>query len=139
MPGIWTSPPDGPDDRLRAAARRQAKLEAAMAGIDRALIAGRPVVPRGDCPNLERTALLSASTGLGMLAWALWREREPVNPLLALDRLGDLDGSARITRATVEVRPAVGRRYLDLKEHSVLADIPEVPWLGGRTVTFVGP
>lgn len=139
MPGVWTSVADAPPDRLRAAAKRQVELEAAAAGINRALIAQRPVVPGRDGLDIERAALLSASTGLGMLAWTLWRDREAVDPLLALDRLGDLDGSARFTDAAVAIRPAIGRRYLDLREHKVLDDIPGVPWLGGRTVTFVGP
>lgn len=139
MPGIWTSAAEASPDRLRAAAKRQAELEAAAAGINRALITERPVVPGRDGLDIERATLLSASTGLGMLAWTLWRDREAVDPLLALDRLGDLDGSARFTEAAVAIRPAIGRRYLDLKEHKVLDDIPGVPWLGGRTVTFVGP
>ena len=139
MPGIWTSAAEASPDRLRAAAKRQPALEAAAVGINRALIAERPVVPGRDGLDIERATLLSASTGLGMLAWTLWRDREAVDPLLALDRLGDLDGSARFTEAGVAIRPAIGRRYFDLEEHKVLDDIPEVPWFGGRTVTFVGP
>jgi len=96
-------------------------------------------VAPGKAAALDETAALAAAMGLGLLAWSLWREREPVDPLLALQRLGDLDGTARLTTDALEVRPAVGRRYLDLKAHGLLADIRSVPWLGGRIVRFAGP
>ncbi|WP_419694227.1 hypothetical protein ACN2CC_26475 [Mesorhizobium muleiense] len=137
--GLWASPLETPRHRLLAAAKRQAELEHVAAEINRELIELRPAGSRGEALDVERAALLAAATGLGMLAWTLWHEREPVDPLLALNRFGDLDGSARLTETAVEVRPAVGRRYLDMKDRQVLADIPGVPWLAGRTITFVGP
>jgi hypothetical protein len=118
---------------------RLGELDAAAAATSRELLALRPAVAPGKAPALDETAALAAAMGLGLLAWSLWRELEPVDPLLALVRLGDLDGTARLTPDSIEVRPAVGRRYLDLKSKHLLADIAGVPWLGGRIVRFVGP
>ena len=137
--GCWASPGEIPLPRLAAAAMRLAELEEMAAATCRELLALRPAVAPGKASALDEAAALAAAMGLGLLAWSLWREREPVDPLLALLRLGDLDGSARLTPDALEVRPAVGRRYLDLKAHGLLASIEGVPWLGGRIVRFVGP
>jgi len=32
----------------------------------------------------------------------------------------------------------LGRRYRDLYEHGLLADVREVPWLDGRVLEFSG-
>ncbi len=74
-----------------------------------------------------------------MLAWTLWRKREAVDPLLALHRLGGLDGTARVRADAIEIRPSIGRRYLDLRDHRLLGDVRAVPWLAGRTIRFIGP
>ena len=104
----------------------------------RALRQERPISAAAS-PALERSLFVIAAAGLGMLAFRLWREREATDPVLALDRLGDLEGRARFTDAEVEVRMALGRRYLDLRDSGALRDIPGVPWLQGRVVRFVGP
>lgn len=137
--GCWASPGEIPLPRLAAAAIRLAELEELAAATCRELLTLRPAVAPGKAAALDEAAALAAAMGLGLLAWSLWHDREPVDPLLALLRLGDLDGSARLTPEALEVRPAVGRRYLDLKAHGLLADIAGVPWLGGRIVRFVGP
>jgi len=142
LPGAaacWASPGDVPVPRVAAAAMRLPELEAAAAATGLELLALRPAVAPGKAAALDETAALAAGLGLGLLAWSLWRDREPVDPLLALLRLGDLDGTGRITPDALEVRPAVGRRYFDLKAHNLLADIAGVPWLGGRIVRFIGP
>jgi hypothetical protein len=141
LPGLacWASPGDVPLPRVAAAALRLAELEAAAAATCRELLALRPAVAPGKATALDETAALGAALALGLLAWSLWRGREPVDPLLALERLGDLDGTARLTPDALEVRPAIGRRYLDLKAHDLLADIEGVPWLDGRIIRFVGP
>jgi hypothetical protein len=37
------------------------------------------------------------------------------------------------------VRPALGRRFLDLREHGLLKDIAGVPWWDGRPIEFAEP
>lgn len=101
-----------------------------------AAMAARPAVPRATHPGLERTLTLLATAGLGTIAWLLWRDREPTDPLLALTRLGDLGGLVRFGADEVRVRLPYGRRHDDLAAHGLLADVPDVSWLDGRALTF---
>ncbi len=87
---------------------------------------------------LERSLTLAASVALGTLAWTLWRERESVVPQLALQRFHDLDARVFINPHSIRVRLPLGRRYQDLYQHGLLADIRDVPWLGGRILQFSG-
>jgi len=146
LPGAaprWAWSGDMPLPRLMTAARLLPELEATAEALTSALFAAGPATrslsatPEGEA--LERIAALTAATGLGLLAWTLWRKRETVDPLLALQRLGDLDGTARVSADAIEIRPAIGRRYLDLREHRLLGDVRSVPWLAGRTIRFIGP
>jgi hypothetical protein len=104
----------------------------------KALIVQRPAFPAGSSMAAERSLALAAGLALGTVAWTLWREREPVGPTLALERFRDLDGRVRVTRELVRVRLPLGRRFQDLEEHGLLADVDDVPWLGGRRVRFSG-
>jgi hypothetical protein len=38
----------------------------------------------------------------------------------------------------VRVHLPLGRRYLDLHEHGLLDDVPDVPWFDGRVLQFSG-
>ncbi len=87
----------------------------------------------------EVSITLAVCSALGELADTLWREREPPQPLLALRRLGDLGGTVSVEEGRVRVRPALGRRFMDLAEHGLLRDIVGVPWWPGRRVEFAGP
>ncbi|MGN9908579.1 hypothetical protein ACTMTJ_13635 [Phytohabitans sp. LJ34] len=109
---------------------------AAAAGELMAAMAARPAAPRASHPGLERTLTLLATAGLGTIAWLLWRHREPTDPQLALTRLGDLGGLVRFDADEVRVRLPYGRRHDDLAAHGLLADVPDVSWLDGRTLTF---
>jgi hypothetical protein len=132
-PGLWCDPFDFPPGQIANAAKNfEATLEAANALAERLVSDNLPGA-------LGRTAALGAAMGLGLLAWTLWREREPPHPLQALERLGSLDGTARFGADAIEIRPAVGRRYLDLKRAGALDPVAGVPWLGGRTIRFCGP
>ena len=131
--GLWSCAHDMPDARIASAAAQFERLcEVASSGLARLL-------PEPTPDALANIASLSAAMGLGLLGWKLWREHEQPSPQLALDRLASLDGTARFTPDAIEIRPAVGRRYLDLKRHGALAEIPGVPWLGGRLIRFSGP
>jgi hypothetical protein len=101
-----------------------------------AAMAARRASPRASHPGLERTLTLLAAAGLGTVAWLLWRHREPTDPQLALTRLGDLGGVVRFGADEVRVRLPYGRRHDDLAAHGLLADVPAVAWLDGRTLTF---
>ncbi|MFI6303120.1 hypothetical protein ACIBCH_14705 [Amycolatopsis thailandensis] len=123
---LWTT--GGVEPRLAA--------ELPVARLDdlvRALFA--PLLPD---PELERTVGLAASLALGMIAWQLWRERETPDPLLAMTRFADLEGTVRFTGDVVHVKLPLGRRHTDLSRGGALADVPNVVWLGGRTLTFSG-
>jgi hypothetical protein len=108
-----------------------------------ALMAVRRAVPLAEARGttnvaFERTLTLIATLGLGTIAWLLWRHREPPDPQLALARLGDLGALVRFEADAVRVRLPLGQRHTDLLEHDLLADVPDVVWLGGRTLTFSG-
>jgi hypothetical protein len=98
----------------------------------------RPLPGRPPDPALDRSLSLAASLALGTIAWELWRSRESTDPLLALERFGDLDGSVRFEPHRVRVRLPMGKRFRDLKEAGLLEDIPRVPWLDFRTLVFAG-
>ena len=87
---------------------------------------------------LARGMTLATAVALGTIAWTLWKDRESPDPLLALERFGDLSARVRIEADRVQVRLPLGRRSADLREHGLLTDIPRVPWLGGRFVEFTG-
>jgi hypothetical protein len=103
-----------------------------------ALATDRPSLPAGCDRAVERTLVLAAALAWGTIAWTLWRGREPVTPLLALQRFADLEARVRFRRDFVQVRLPLGRRLSDLKEHGLLADVAVVPWLGGRVLQFSG-
>jgi hypothetical protein len=98
----------------------------------------RPLPGRPADPALDRSVSLAAAVALGTLAWELWRGREPTDPLLALERFGDLEGTVRFDAQQVRVRLPLGKRFRDLKEAGLLADVPRLPWLGFRSVVFAG-
>jgi hypothetical protein len=132
---LWTNS-DDPALARHAAGYRQATDLAA--GLIQALAAERAAVPLAASPALGRSLLLAAGLGLGTLAWTLWREREPTDPLLALERFADLSARVSFEPDHVRVRLPLGPRHSDLSVHGLLADVPGVPWLGGRVVEFSG-
>lgn len=98
----------------------------------------RPAVPLAAGALLTRALTLAAAVSLGTIAWRLWKDRESPDPVLALERFGDLSARVRIEAERVRVRLPLGRRQADLREHGFLADIADVPWLAGRVVEFTG-
>ena len=108
------------------------------AELTQALAGERAAVPLAASPALGRSLLLAAGLGLGTLAWTLWREREPTDPLLALERFADLSARVSFEPDRVRVRLPLGPRHSDLSVHGLLADVHGVPWFGGRVVEFSG-
>ncbi|MEV3987779.1 hypothetical protein AB0J57_02610 [Streptomyces sp. NPDC049837] len=103
-----------------------------------ALVTERRAAPLAPDGALERTVTLAAALGLSTIAWTLWRDRETPDPLSALHRFADLEATVRFEPAAVRVRVPMGRRHADLLRGGLLADVPDVPWLGGRALTFSG-
>ena len=106
------------------------------------LIELRPLVlpARGPTRTVaEFSITLALCSALGEIADTLWRGREPAHPLLAMQRFVDLSGTVSFEEARVMVRPALGRRFMDLSQHGLLRDITAVPWWPGRRVEFAGP
>ncbi|WP_405604076.1 hypothetical protein OG741_33965 [Streptomyces sp. NBC_01410] len=127
-----------PDDALVGAARRLTYEASRAARFTEALVELRPAVRTGQAPAVERTVTLAAAVALADLSWKLWSEREPSDPMCALDRFADLGARVAFHDSTVEVRLPLGARHSDLYRHRLLADVPDVPWFGGRTVVFSG-
>jgi hypothetical protein len=132
---LWTN---GDDRALVQHAVGYREATDLAAGLIQALAADRAPAPLAVSPALTRSLLLAAGLGLGALAWTLWREREPTDPLLALERFSDLSARVNFEPHRVRVRLPLGPRHADLSAHGLLADVHGVPWLGGRVVEFSG-
>jgi hypothetical protein len=132
---LWTSAHGNQQGRARGlAGRGTALVESALANWnafqDRS--AQRPGL---DAP-FEISLSLAAGFALSALAWTLWRHRARATAQAALENFADLDARVRVTPGRVHVMLPMGRRAWDLRDHGLLGDVPEVPWLGARTVTF---
>ncbi len=101
----------------------------------RTLFVEHRAVPLAADRALDRSVALAASLALGMIAGQLWDGHTPV---LALTRFADLEATVRFTRDAVRVKIPLGRRHADLWQGGALTDVPDVVWLGGRTLTFSG-
>jgi hypothetical protein len=132
---LWTNNDDPALARHASGYQQAVDLAAALT---QALAGERAAVPLAASPALGRTLLLAAGLGLGTLAWTLWREREPTDPLLALERFADLSARVSFEPDRVRVRLPLGPRHSDLSVHGLLADVHGVPWFGGRVVEFSG-
>ncbi|ANW21684.1 hypothetical protein I3J09_27825 [Streptomyces clavuligerus] len=132
---LWASAGQPPDPRLARALPGHAER---VTELVRALVTERRAVPLDPGGALERSVTLAAALGLSTLAWTLWRDRETPDPVTALRRLADLDAVVRFGPDTVRVRIPLGRRHTDLLRGGLLADVRDVVWLDGRTLTFTG-
>lgn len=101
-----------------------------------AILADRPGLSRGTEISAESSLTLAASLALGSIAWTLWHDRESVHPLLAIERFHDFDARVHVTADAVHVRLPLGKRFWHLRDHGLLSDVSDVPWLGGRVVHF---
>jgi hypothetical protein len=98
----------------------------------------RPCVAPGDGGALETSLLLASAVALADLSWTLWKGSEDTDPLLALERFGDLDARAHFRPDEILVKLPLGKRSMDLLRHGLLDDVAGVPWFGGRVVRFAG-
>jgi hypothetical protein len=134
----WTNEQSSPAASLIRAGKELANAEEEVRALWQELFEKRVSIPLATDAALEQSITLAASAALGTIAWTLWREREPVTPILALERFRDLDARVRFDNRSVQVRLPLGRRYQDLLEHSLLDDVPAVTWLDDRAIRFVG-
>jgi hypothetical protein len=132
---LWTNSDDPAIARHASGYQQAVDLAAALT---QALAGERAPVPLAATTALSRSLLLVAGLGLGALAWILWREREPTDPLLALERFADFSARVSFEPDRVRVRLPLGPRHSDLSVHGLLADVHDVPWLGDRVVEFSG-
>lgn len=100
-------------------------------------VAARRLSPAGTT-QLEASAALAAGVGLADLAHTLWGDREFAHPLMAYERLHDLEARVRVDAEQVRVSPALGKRFLDLRDAGLLCDVTGAPWLGGRKLVYSG-
>lgn len=132
----WTNGSPGAAPCLAPAAEQLAYARDESAALWSEVALRRRACPVGCDGGVEASLALAAAFALGTIAWLLWREREPVTPLLALQRFGDLDARVRFDADAVTVHLPLGRRYIDLYQHGLLADVRSVPWLAGRILRF---
>ena len=133
---VWTNDPAAPG--LARQARGLALAEEGARRLWQALGVERPILPNAAGPDLDRHLTLAAGVALGTLAWTLWRDGELVDPVLALERFGDLDARVRFSDRAVRVVIPLGRRHQDLFAHGLLAPVRDAVWLGGRVLEFGG-
>ncbi len=132
----WTNDASARPEGLAREAGRLVEASETAAELWRTLAIERPAAPPASGDALDRSLALAAGLALGQVAWTLWGDREPTDPLLALERLGSLDARVRLDDDAIRVTLPLGRRSLDLAGCGLLGDVAGVPWLGGRVVTF---
>lgn len=96
----------------------------------------RLAVPLAKDRVLEDSLSLAAGVSLSQIALDLWGEREETDPTLAIDRIGDLGCCVRFRSQSIQVALPMGKRSADLAKCGYMDDIANLPWLGGRTLTF---
>lgn len=140
-PQLWTNDPALVNHSGACSSHALDKAHRQLASIHESLVRRRPLVlpPTGKpACTVDRAISLAVGSSLATLAYILWGADEKTDPLLALNRLADLDGTVSFEETRLVVRPALGRRYMDLFHNGVLADVARVPWWQGRRLEFAG-
>jgi hypothetical protein len=132
----WTNETIMSDSALVRTARAMRDTAEEATTLWQALMIERPGIPLANSVELDRHLAVAASTALGTIAWELWREREQTTPLLALERFQDLEAQVIFSREVVRVHLPRGKRFDDLHHHGLIEDVNNVPWFGGRKLTF---
>ncbi|HMG72001.1 MAG TPA: hypothetical protein VK582_00755 [Pyrinomonadaceae bacterium] len=132
----WTNEAIMSDSALVKVARTLRDAAEEVATLWRVLADQRPAIPLADDKTLDHHLTLAASVAMGTIAWELWRDREPTAPHLVLQRFGDLEARVTRKRDVVHVSLPLGKRFQDLRDHGLLDDVADVPWLNGRMLKF---
>jgi len=128
LPAAWVASEPELDAVLASLGRPPVRRGAGFEALARALH-GRPGLPRTDAPALERQLGAAAGTALGLIAVNLWGAAgQATTPLLALERLGDLEARIRRGRDGLLVSIPRGQRWFDLRRGGLL-ELFAIPWL----------
>ena len=130
LPIAWVANRDELDAVLRGLGCPPVRRSAAFAPIAEAL-GPRRALPRADAIALERDLGAAAGTALGLIAADVWGGQG--SPLLALERLGDLEARVELTPNGLVAGIPRGRRWLDLRRGGMLSSV-QVAWLPGATL-----
>ena len=132
-----TNDVEAPEGQLVASARKLASAHQSLRTTWEEL-ALRPCVAPGDGGALETSVMLAAAVALADVSWNLWKDLGDTDPLLAIERFGDLDARVRFSPDEILVKLPLGKRSMDLSRHGLLDDVTGVPWFDGRVVRFSG-
>ena len=139
---FWTNDLDAQSHWLLKQIQCLPTVTEAAQSITHSLIHNRPIIPaswgQAYALHFEISLALAASSALATIAWQLWGDKETTDPLLTLQRLGNLEGKVIISNEKITVRPLLGRRYQDLYSHNFFVDVINLPWLEGRRLEFAG-
>ena len=133
----WTNDAVASERSLVASARKLAMSSQAFQGCWEEMML-RPSVAPGNAEALETSLSLAASVALADISWTLWKSDGNTDPLLAIERFGDLDARVHFRPDEVVVKLPLGKRSADLAAHGILGDVAGVPWYEGRVVRFSG-
>jgi hypothetical protein len=134
----WINDVDAAEGPLVVAGRKLGPAAETLAVCWRELAAARRAVAPGNGGPLETSLALAAAVALADLSWNLWQSSGDTDPLLALERFGDLDARVELRADEILVKLPLGKRSMDLAACGLLGDVAGVPWLGGRLVRFSG-
>lgn len=133
---LWTNDESTSDSVFaRMAASLPTSVEDAFELLQ-VLAKDRPAIPLAQDSALDRHLTMAAAVGLGTIAWDLWKEREQTAPHVALERFADLHAHVDYADDLVTVSLPLGKRFLDMRDHGLLDDVNDVPWLNGRKLVF---
>jgi hypothetical protein len=128
LPAAWVASETELDDALASLGHPPNRRDARFAPLARALHE-RPGLPRIDAPALERQLGAATGTALGLIALSLWGSAgQAPTPLLALERLEDLEARVRFGRDGLLMSIPRGQRWLDLQRGGLL-ELFAIPWL----------
>jgi hypothetical protein len=131
LPAAWVADEGELRAALDALGRPPVRHGAAFAALAHDLH-GRRALPGHDAPALERALGAAAGTALGLIGLHLSGLSGAPSPLLALERLADLEGRVEAGPAGLVVSVPRGQRWLDLGRARLL-ELFHVPWMpGGR-------
>ena len=132
----WSNVADLEEFEIRRSTRCYEPLMNIAAEVWSELGAARPAIAYKRSTRFEQTLTTIVSAAFGEIANSLWSHREVAFPVLMLERFADFDGTVRFEEDRLIVRLPWGQRYDDLESHGWLEDVKNIPWLGGRYVTF---
>jgi hypothetical protein len=127
LPAAWLAGEHELRPALEALGRPPVRRSAAFAPLARDLHERR-AVPGFEAPALERALGAAAGTALGLIAMHLSSPGGPPTPLLALERLADLEGRVTAGPEGLVIAVPRGQRWLDLGRARLLEPFA-VPWL----------